>query len=56
VSISIGWACYGVDGYSLDELLLAADRAMYADKFRRKSLGPASADSTELDPQFSNVM
>jgi diguanylate cyclase (GGDEF)-like protein/putative nucleotidyltransferase with HDIG domain len=36
--VSIGWACFGVDGNTLDELLLAADRAMYADKTRRKTL------------------
>jgi len=38
LGISIGWACFGLDGDSLDELLLAADRSMYADKFRRKAL------------------
>jgi diguanylate cyclase (GGDEF)-like protein/putative nucleotidyltransferase with HDIG domain len=38
VGVSIGWACFGMDGNTLDELLLAADRAMYADKTRRKSL------------------
>jgi len=37
VGLSIGWACLGTDGESVDELLLAADRAMYADKLRRKS-------------------
>ena len=36
IGISIGSACYGADGESIDELLLAADRAMYADKTRRK--------------------
>jgi diguanylate cyclase (GGDEF)-like protein/putative nucleotidyltransferase with HDIG domain len=54
IGISIGWACYGVDGYSLDKLLLAADRAMYADKFRRKSPGPASSDSA--DPNRAQVI
>jgi len=38
LGISVGWACFGVDGDSLDEMLLAADRSMYADKFRRKAL------------------
>jgi diguanylate cyclase (GGDEF)-like protein/putative nucleotidyltransferase with HDIG domain len=38
LGISVGWACFGADGDSLDELLLAADRSMYADKFRRKAL------------------
>ncbi|HJZ66555.1 MAG TPA: diguanylate cyclase [Blastocatellia bacterium] len=38
VGMSVGWASFGVDGETLDELLLAADRAMYADKKRRKGL------------------
>jgi diguanylate cyclase (GGDEF)-like protein/putative nucleotidyltransferase with HDIG domain len=37
VGVSLGWACFGADGSTLDELLLAADRAMYADKARRKT-------------------
>lgn len=42
IGISIGCACFGADGESLDELLLAADHAMYSDKARRKGLpGPA---------------
>ncbi|HEY3136079.1 MAG TPA: HD domain-containing phosphohydrolase [Blastocatellia bacterium] len=38
VGMSVGWASFGTDGETLDELLLAADRAMYADKKRRKGL------------------
>lgn len=34
---SMGWASYGVDGTTLDELLLIADRGMYADKTARKA-------------------
>jgi diguanylate cyclase (GGDEF)-like protein/putative nucleotidyltransferase with HDIG domain len=42
IGLSIGCASFGVDGESLDELLLAADRAMYSDKARRKGLpGPS---------------
>ncbi|HXG92229.1 MAG TPA: HD domain-containing phosphohydrolase [Blastocatellia bacterium] len=37
IGISIGWACFGSEGNTLDELLLAADRAMYADKAKRKA-------------------
>jgi diguanylate cyclase (GGDEF)-like protein/putative nucleotidyltransferase with HDIG domain len=43
IGISIGRASFGVDGESLDELLLAADRAMYSDKARRKGTAAASA-------------
>jgi diguanylate cyclase (GGDEF)-like protein len=42
IGISVGWACFGSEGDTLDELLLAADRAMYADKAKRKA---AYADS-----------
>jgi diguanylate cyclase (GGDEF)-like protein len=38
VGLSVGCASFGSDGETLDELLLAADRAMYADKARRKAL------------------
>jgi diguanylate cyclase (GGDEF)-like protein/putative nucleotidyltransferase with HDIG domain len=38
IGISAGWATFGIDGDTLDELLLAADRAMYTDKAKRKSL------------------
>jgi diguanylate cyclase (GGDEF)-like protein/putative nucleotidyltransferase with HDIG domain len=38
VGISVGWANFGADGDTLDALLLAADRSMYADKFRRKTM------------------
>src|SRR6185436_2768877 len=37
IGLSIGGASFGVDGETLDELLLAADRAMYGDKARRKA-------------------
>ena len=45
IGISVGWACFGADGESLDQLLLTADRAMYADKLRRKVAGSAQAAS-----------
>jgi diguanylate cyclase (GGDEF)-like protein len=35
--ISVGCASFGADGTSLDELLIAADRSMLADKARRKA-------------------
>jgi len=56
IGISIGWACYGTDGHSLDELLLAADRAMYADKNRRKALAPSSSETQGRDRAHSNIM
>jgi diguanylate cyclase (GGDEF)-like protein/putative nucleotidyltransferase with HDIG domain len=44
IGVSIGWACFGADGESFDELLLAADRAMYVDKLRRKAALALSGD------------
>ena len=37
IGVSAGWATFGIDGDTLDELLLSADRAMYQDKARRKT-------------------
>jgi diguanylate cyclase (GGDEF)-like protein/putative nucleotidyltransferase with HDIG domain len=56
VGISIGWACFGADGYTLDELLLAADRAMYADKTRRKTMLGQSRGSDSSDLGQYRVM
>jgi diguanylate cyclase (GGDEF)-like protein/putative nucleotidyltransferase with HDIG domain len=38
IGMSVGSASFPMDGDTLDTLLLAADRAMYADKTRRKAL------------------
>ena len=54
--VSIGWACYGTDGDTLDELLIAADRAMYGDKFKRKSAPPESKFTDESEPIRYTVM
>ena len=43
VGLSVGWGTFGNDGETLDELLLAADRAMYADKAKRKAMLSAEA-------------
>ncbi len=47
VGISMGAASFGLDGSTLDELLLAADRAMYVNKRSRKSL-PYQSDGENL--------
>jgi diguanylate cyclase (GGDEF)-like protein/putative nucleotidyltransferase with HDIG domain len=56
LGMSIGWACYGTDGDTLDELLIAADRAMYSDKFKRKSAPPESGYSDDAEPASYTVM
>ncbi|HKP85225.1 MAG TPA: diguanylate cyclase, partial [Blastocatellia bacterium] len=56
LGVSIGWACYGTDGDTLDELLIAADRAMYGDKFKRKSALPESRYTDDLLPARYTVM
>jgi len=54
--LSVGGASFGVDGESLDELLLAADRAMYADKSRRKAQFAESNSLTTSDLGQFRVM
>ena len=49
IGLSIGCASFGMEGESLDELLLAADRAMYSDKARRKGLPGPSRHLTSTD-------
>ena len=56
LGISVGWASFGTDGNTLDELLLAADRAMYGDKFRRKALLSESDFEKEPEPAYHRVM
>ena len=46
IGVSVGWATFGVDGETLDELLLASDRAMYSNKARRKALFAESKGPT----------
>lgn len=50
IGISVGWAGFGADGETVDELLLAADRSMYADKLRRKVLATLSEDAEAAQP------
>ena len=49
IGLSVGGASFGMDGETLDELLLGADRAMYADKARRKALFAESNNRTTND-------
>ncbi|MBI3649845.1 MAG: diguanylate cyclase [Acidobacteria bacterium] len=51
VGVSAGFSCYKVDGTTLDELILAADRDMYSNKLKRKE---KAAQSTLLNAQESN--
>jgi diguanylate cyclase (GGDEF)-like protein/putative nucleotidyltransferase with HDIG domain len=56
IGLSVGCANFGVDGETVDELLLAADRAMYADKARRKALFAQSNSLTTNDLGQYRVM
>ncbi|HLF84558.1 MAG TPA: diguanylate cyclase [Blastocatellia bacterium] len=56
IGLSVGGASFGVDGETLDELLLAADRAMYVDKARRKALFAESNSLTTNDLGQYRVM
>lgn len=50
VGVSAGFSVYDVDGKTLDELILAADRDMYANKLKRKEQAAQAAaiNSAEL--------
>ncbi|MEK6286013.1 MAG: HD domain-containing phosphohydrolase [Acidobacteriota bacterium] len=56
IGMSVGYASFGVDGETFDELLLAADRAMHADKARRKALFAESNSLTTNDLGQFRVM
>lgn len=56
IGISVGWACFGTEGDTLDQLLLAADRAMYADKAKRKAAYGDSRVFSSGDLGQYNVM
>jgi diguanylate cyclase (GGDEF)-like protein len=56
LGISIGWASFGVDGETIDEMLLAADRTMYADKLRRRPVLTVSSDLEQLQVDQSRLM
>ncbi|HSU25498.1 MAG TPA: diguanylate cyclase, partial [Pyrinomonadaceae bacterium] len=55
VGVSIGWATFPHTGQAFDQLLIAADKEMYATKTRRKRFGrpnrtiPKPSKSLELD-------
>jgi len=56
IGMSVGYSVFGVDGETVDELLLAADRAMYADKARRKALFATSNSLSTNDLGQYRVM
>jgi diguanylate cyclase (GGDEF)-like protein len=47
VAVSVGTACYPVDGRDGPALLAAADERMYGDKFRRRALPRSVAELEE---------
>ena len=55
LGISVGWASFGADGDTLDQLLLSADRNMYGNKSRRKAAF-TRADAEEPDASYSTIM
>jgi predicted signal transduction protein with EAL and GGDEF domain len=56
LGISVGWASFGSEGNTLDELLLGADRAMYCDKFRRKARLAESDFEKKAETVYYRVM
>jgi diguanylate cyclase (GGDEF)-like protein/putative nucleotidyltransferase with HDIG domain len=56
LGMSAGCATFGPDGTSLDELLLAANRGMYADKARRKAAISRGQNSGNLEVDQYRIM
>ena len=56
VGISVGCSSFGGDGTSLDELLIVADRAMLADKARRKAALSATSSTGKLTLDQYRIM
>jgi diguanylate cyclase (GGDEF)-like protein len=58
VGISVGWAVYGSDGETLDQLVIAADQAMYRAKSSHKAVifaGPTLAPKV-AEPSVDHVL
>lgn len=56
IGISIGFATFGIDGETFDELLIAADRAMYTNKARRKAMLAETGELKRMDSGSYSVM
>jgi len=56
LGVSAGCASFGLDGATLDELLIAADRAMHADKARRKAASSRTDTSGKLSIDQFRIM
>jgi diguanylate cyclase (GGDEF)-like protein len=56
LGISAGCASFGAEGTSLDELLIAADRAMHLDKARRKAAVSRMDNSGKLATDQYRIM
>lgn len=56
VGISVGFATFGIDGETFDELLIAADRAMYTNKARRKAMQAETGELKQMDSGQYRVM
>ncbi|HLG14109.1 MAG TPA: HD domain-containing phosphohydrolase [Blastocatellia bacterium] len=55
VGISLGASLYGRDGWRMDELILAADRAMYANKYQSKLQTGTDPSNIIYMPGFSGT-
>jgi diguanylate cyclase (GGDEF)-like protein len=56
IGLSVGWASFSRDGETLDELLLSADRSMYSDKAKRKTISPENQAFRTSDLTRYSVM
>ncbi len=56
IGLSVGYATFGLDGTTIDELLLAADRAMYVDKAKRKGLLAETSEVATVETSSVRLM
>ena len=56
MGVSIGSAHYGIDGTTIDDMLLAADRAMYENKHNRKTRSETDCGNLVFIPNAREVV
>lgn len=56
VGVSLGAAAYPAKGGSFDQMIMAADKAMYRRKVQRKAAKAAAEDLSEDEPELDDIL
>lgn len=56
VGVSLGSAAYPAKGGSFDQMIMAADKAMYRRKVQRKAAKAAAEDLSEDEPELDDIL